>query len=215
MCPRCLFSSHVGRRNAVRGDGVWSVTHLRDDRRDPTVWRQVRLRRLLKRRMRPDQSLRSAVQARDRSLSFRWRQDTAAPAVHDQQPHMRHTCQRHAGTQRTHDELAALASRGAGRVHVRRKASSCAQLHAPGRALCPLDPYDEHSRFFSSTDARRASPAEQMEPGPSSTAEGDGRAEVWWQPPGVRRREGRELCCLHHDLAKLKTVAIVFACFLR
>ena len=43
-------------------------------------------------------------------------------------------------------ELAALAPSWAGRMHVRVKESSCAQLHTPGQVLCTLAPYDAQPR---------------------------------------------------------------------
>ena len=45
-------------------------------------------------------------------------------------------------------DLTALAPRGAGRVHLRGKASLCAPLCAPGRVLCPWAPYDARGRFI-------------------------------------------------------------------
>ena len=84
------------RAAGVRG----ACSDLKTDPRDPMARGRLRLPQLMGRCLRPEQSLRSAMQARDSSPSFGWQQDAAAPALHEQQSLTRHTRQRRAGTQR-------------------------------------------------------------------------------------------------------------------
>ena len=83
----------------ARGRAVLGSRQRIDDR-DPTARRRLRPPRLMGRWLHSDHSLRSATQARDSSPSYRWQQDAAAPAVHEQQSLTRHTLQAHAGTRR-------------------------------------------------------------------------------------------------------------------
>ena len=82
---------HLGRRDVGRSGSAWSVEHLKIDDRDPTARGRLRRLRLMGRCLYPEQSLRSAMQARGSSLSFRWQQNAAASAVHEQQSLACHT----------------------------------------------------------------------------------------------------------------------------
>ena len=110
--PRQHRGGHVGRRNAGHVGGAWSVDHLKIDDRDPTARRRLRLPRLMSSCLHSEHSLRSSMQARDSSPSFRWQQDAAAPARLDQQPRTRHTRQRRAGTRDIRRADCSRAARG-------------------------------------------------------------------------------------------------------
>ena len=106
--------------------------------RGPAARRRLRPRPLSSTRLHSDQCLCSAIQARDGSTSFRWRQGIAAPTMQDQQPLTRHTHDKGMAARDVRGDMTPLAARGSRRVHGRTKTSSCAQLRAPGRGLCAL-----------------------------------------------------------------------------
>ena len=62
----------------------------KSEHRGPAARRRLRPRPLSSTSLHSGQCLCSAIQARDGSTSLRWRQGIAAPAVHGQQPHVRH-----------------------------------------------------------------------------------------------------------------------------
>ena len=117
-----LFSLQADMRGGgmLRAAGVrGACSDLKTDPRDPTARGRLRLPQLMGRCLRPEQSLRSAMQARDSSPSFRWQQDAAAPARLDQQPRTRHTRQRRAGTRDIRRADCSRAARGREGAHTR------------------------------------------------------------------------------------------------